>query len=245
MGGISFLSVSGRFNNEEVKSLFDSISNGTNVDMSVVWVSMASIFGIAMIVSSLITIFLRNPFSVSLARFFYMNREKNASFDEIKHPFKKERYLKVVGTLLLKDIIVSLFSLLLIIPGIIKAYDYYMVDFILAEDPTLSPRQALQKSKYMMRGYRWSTFVLNLSFLPWHFLAVLTFGVLTVFYVAPYVTATDAELYYALKSIVYPEEIVNETEGSTSSDNLFDDNSKDESAADETHDSDDGSDLFE
>ena len=86
-----------------------------------------------------------------------------------------------------------------VIPGIIKAFDYYLVGFILADDPDMSVMDALRKSKEMMKGHRWNTFVLNLSFLCWKLLGVLTLGILDIFYTNPYVDATDAELYLALK----------------------------------------------
>ena len=63
----------------------------------------------------------------------------------------------------------------------------------------MSVMDALCKSKEMMKGHRWNTFVLNLSFLGWKLLGVLTLGILDIFYTNPYVDATDAELYLALK----------------------------------------------
>lgn len=59
----------------------------------------------------------------------------------------------------------------------------------------MSVMDALRKSKEMMKGHRWNTFVLNLSFLGWKLLGVLTLGILDIFYTNPYVDATDAELY--------------------------------------------------
>ena len=79
---------------------------------------------------------------------------------------------------------------------------------LFADDPTMSPMDALRKSKEMMRGYRWDTFVLNLSFLPWYLLGGLTCGVLNVFYITPYVAQTNAELYRALKGRRYTSEML-------------------------------------
>lgn len=116
--------------------------------------------------------------------------------------------MKTVGAMMLRALFVWLFSLLFVIPGIIKMYDYYLVGYILADDPTMSPMDALRKSKEMMRGYRWDTFVLNLSFLPWYLLGGLTCGVLNVFYITPYVAQTNAELYRALKGRRYTCEML-------------------------------------
>lgn len=84
-----------------------------------------------------------------------------------------------------------------LIPALMKKYDYYMVEYLLAEEPDLAWNEALCKSKQMMRGNRFSTFVLELSFLGWKLLGFLFFGVGIIF-VTPYILATDAQLYLEL-----------------------------------------------
>ncbi|MEE0944401.1 MAG: DUF975 family protein [Clostridia bacterium] len=91
----------------------------------------------------------------------------------------------------------SLAMLVLLIPAIVKMYDYYLVEYIIAEDSSLSWREALDKSKKLMKGNRFSVFVLGLSFLGWQFLGLLAFGIGSVF-VTPYILATDAQLYLEL-----------------------------------------------
>ena len=85
------------------------------------------------------------------------------------------------------------------IPGIIKAYSYRMVPYIIKDEPDLSAKEVLQRSKEMMRGHKWHAFILDLSFLGWIILAVLTLGVLSFFWVDPYIKSTDAALYSVLK----------------------------------------------
>lgn len=162
-------------------------------------IAFLSIVAAVTVISFLLLIFIRNPLVVSVARFFKTNSSQPATLGEIKHPFSGGRYLKTVGTVVLEDIIVGLFCILLIIPGIVKSYDYYLVKFILADEPELSGREALRKSKEMMRGHRWNTFVLNLSFIPWYLLGGITLGLVSIFYVMPYVLQTDAQLYLTLK----------------------------------------------
>jgi hypothetical protein len=91
-----------------------------------------------------------------------------------------------------------LWTLLFIIPGIVKAYEYRMIPYILAENPHMSRKEVFAASKSMMMGNKWKAFVLDLSFLGWHILSVFTVGILELFYVAPYVYATNAALYEAL-----------------------------------------------
>lgn len=153
------------------------------------------------VISAVIGIFLRNPLTVGCSRFFFLNTDEAAEVGEAVFAFRENRYLKVVVADLMKNIFIFLYSLLFLIPGIIKAYDYYLVDYILAEEPTLEWREALDRSRIMMRGHRWNTFVLNLSFLPWILLSALTFGIVGVFYTVPYTMQTDAELYRTLKEM--------------------------------------------
>ena len=94
-------------------------------------------------------------------------------------------------------LVLSLAVLILLIPAIVKLYDYYLVEYIIAEDSSLSWREALDKSKKLMKGNRFSVFVLGLSFFGWQLLGLLAFGIGTLF-VTPYILATDAQLYLEL-----------------------------------------------
>ena len=100
----------------------------------------------------------------------------------------------------LRNLFVALWSLLLVIPGIIKLYSYRLVPYILKEHPEISGTQVITISRQMMNGHKWNTFVLDLSFIGWMLLSALTFGILHLFYVGPYMQATDAELYEAVKA---------------------------------------------
>ena len=85
-----------------------------------------------------------------------------------------------------------------IIGGIIKKYSYLMVQFIIAENPEISGRDAIKISREMMNGHKWETFKLDLSFIGWHILDALTFG-LAGFWINTYTRATVAELYAVLR----------------------------------------------
>jgi len=97
-------------------------------------------------------------------------------------------------TNLLQALYVFLWSLLCVIPGIIAEYNYAMTPYILAEDPHLTPKEALAKSKEMMYGHRLEYFLLNLSFIGWSLLAVLSCGIGFIWLV-PYMNAANAEFY--------------------------------------------------
>ena len=91
-----------------------------------------------------------------------------------------------------------LWSLLLVVPGIVKSMAYSQTFFIMNEHPEYAGREAIDASQEMMRGHKWEYFVLNLSFIGWFLLSSLTFGLL-LFYVMPYYQATMAEYYRYLK----------------------------------------------
>lgn len=92
-----------------------------------------------------------------------------------------------------------LWTLLFIIPGIIKSISYSMAFYILADNPRLTAREALNESKRIMRGRKWEYFVLQLSFVWWILLGVVTFG-LSFIYVGPYIQATTANFYNKIKN---------------------------------------------
>lgn len=152
------------------------------------------------LISTAISVFVGGPLQVGTARYFIAGTRGIAPFELVGSGFRKEEYGKNVGTILVWQIILVLWSLLLVIPGIVKAYEYYFVPYLLAERPELSYREARDISSRMTRGHKWNMFVLDLSFLGWYFLGFLCCGI-GMLLVAPYVKATFAQLYQELKVI--------------------------------------------
>lgn len=99
---------------------------------------------------------------------------------------------------LLIMIFTLLWSLLLIIPGIIKAYSYSMAFYILAENPDMTAREALNESKLIMDGHKMELFVLQLSFILWILLTGITLGIAGI-YVYPYMQLTLTNFYHNIK----------------------------------------------
>lgn len=91
-----------------------------------------------------------------------------------------------------------LWTLLLIIPGIIKSLSYSMATYILIENPNMNPLDAITESRRLMDGHKWEYFVLQLSFIGWMLLSVLTFGI-GYFWLVPYIQTTTANYYIELK----------------------------------------------
>lgn len=87
-----------------------------------------------------------------------------------------------------------LWTLLLIIPGIIKSFSYAMTPFIMADHPELTANQAITRSREIMDGHKWELFVLELTFIGWEFLSILTLGI-GLLWVVPYMSAARAAFY--------------------------------------------------
>lgn len=138
-------------------------------------------------------------FEIGGCGFFTKNVNEKADLGEILSGFSGGAYMRNVSTMFFRNLYTFLWTLLLIVPGIVKAYEYRMIPYILAENPNISRQEAFALSKKMMDGEKWNTFVLDLSFIGWNLLSAITFGIVGLFYVNPYMYATKAELYLKLK----------------------------------------------
>lgn len=95
---------------------------------------------------------------------------------------------------------IFLWSLLFIIPGVIKSYETFMVPYLLAENPDIDRREIFVLSRRMMDGNKMNLFILNLSFIGWMFLSMLTSGLAYIFFVGPYYDASLANMAMRIKA---------------------------------------------
>lgn len=108
-------------------------------------------------------------------------------------------YLHNVWGMLLMYILVFLWSLLFLIPGIIKTYSYAMTPYILHENPDLTASEAIHRSRMMMKGHKFDLFWLQLSFIGWFFLSIFTCGI-GFLWLQPYYYTAQAAFYEEVKS---------------------------------------------
>ncbi|SDQ11187.1 DUF975 family protein [Carnobacterium viridans] len=94
--------------------------------------------------------------------------------------FKKERIFKTTGLIIVTTILIMLWSLLFIIPGIIKSYSYSQALNLMKDNPSISIMEALDQSREMMKGNKWKFFLLQLSFLLWYIVPFVLFGLFTL-----------------------------------------------------------------
>ena len=146
-------------------------------------------------------IFIGYILEVGGRKYFIEFSRGNSQISYLLQFFDKKYYKNILTTLLFRGIYIFLWTLLLIIPGIIKMYEYRFVPYIIAENPELDHNRVLNLSSEMTAGQKLDIFILDLSFLGWFFLGALFFGI-GVLFVQPYYDAVNAELYQKLKTEV-------------------------------------------
>jgi len=108
-------------------------------------------------------------------------------------------YLRKVGGMAWMMLFTWLWTMLFFIPGIIKGLSYSMIPFILEDCPNVPATEAMKLSMRMTNGYKGQIFVMGLSFIGWYLLSALTFGILGLVFVNPYMYTTQAGYYVELK----------------------------------------------
>ena len=154
----------------------------------------------AMAIGLAFSILISNVVEVGCSRYFIENREHKTEIGQLFYGFKGGRYGSVVWIMFFKNLSIFLWSLLLLIPGIIKSFSYMMVPYIAAENTELDRKKVMKMSEDMMRGHKMEAFILELSFIGWGILGALTWGLVNLFWTAPYKKATYAEFYSAVKA---------------------------------------------
>lgn len=153
------------------------------------------------------------PLEIGVTKYYIQaSEDSNAAMDRCFDGFRYN-WKNVVWIYLLMVMKLFLWSLLFVVPGIIKAFEYSMIPYLLAENPNMTAKEAFETSKKMTDNEKWNLFVLDLSFVGWYLLGLLCCGIGTIF-VAPYVRATEVQAYFVLKTKLIPnipdEQVISE-----------------------------------
>lgn len=182
---------------ESIEELLSRLGEAHTAFIIAFAVVTVMLFVVVMVIGLAIDVFLVNPLWVGAQRFMLKSVDDKGNIAELGYTFD-HHYLNGVKTTFMRDLYVFLWALLFLIPGIYKKYQYYMVEFILAENPDMPYREVLARSKKMMDGQKWNAFVLDLSFILWHMLGFITCGISEIVFVRPYINLTHAALYRTL-----------------------------------------------
>lgn len=166
---------------------------GLAIGAFVVFVAVAGFAQIIPFVGGIVSLLVSGPMTLGWAVFaLVLARNGNARLEIIFDGF--QTFGTALGAYLLAAIFIILWSLLLIVPGIIAALAYSQIYYILADNKTIGPLEAIRKSKEMMRGNKWKFFCLGLRFLGWALLCLLTFGI-GFLWLSPYFAVATAKFY--------------------------------------------------
>jgi len=159
-------------------------------------------------VGSLLSLLISGPMLVGLCTFsLAFSRRQEATVSQLFVGFHE--FGRALWTYVLMVIFILLWTLLLIVPGIIAGLAYSQTFFILSEDKSISARDALKKSKALMQGNKKKLFFLGLRFFGWLLLSILTLGI-GLLWLMPYVQITMAKFYDDISTPSVPENVVSQ-----------------------------------
>ncbi len=199
-GGGGFSGGGGSYNN--LTNSGSSSGSGSDIAPEVligIVIAAIVIFLVVMAFSLAWVVLLGGPTLCGRCKYFVTARNGDQNFSHLFDNFKNGNYSKTTKAMFYYYGEIWLWSLLFIIPGVIKTYEYALVPYLLAENPDLDIKRAKAISRQTMDGEKINYWVLQLSFIGWYLLGALACGIGTVF-VQPYQFATDAEFYMCMRA---------------------------------------------
>ena len=190
-----------------IAGIFGANASGStfsiNIDMDVlevifgdvpsVIIILLMILGLGASVLSFVRLILGGVIQLGYVKFLVKQHDREVH--SIKDLFSQmDRFGQGFLQFFLRGLFVFLWSLLFVIPGIIKSYSYAMTPYIMADNPEMTANEAITASKQLMDGHKWELFCLGFSFIGWHLLALLTFGI-GMFFLVPYVESAYVAFY--------------------------------------------------
>ncbi len=165
-----------------------------------IFIAFVLIIIAAIVVASILGYFIFASFRCGGIRYFLKSRKNQpVQIHEVFENLKDKTNINIAKVTFSRDVSVFLWSLVFIIPGIIKSYEYWAIDYILAVRPDIDKDEAKRLSKLLMDGNKAELFILGLSFFPWILLSIFTMGLLNVFYLNPYMQATFVEFFSQIR----------------------------------------------
>ena len=178
------------------------------VGVTVITFAISGVLSLIPKVGWIINIIIAGPLMIGVVM-FYLTVAQKQSAPRVGQIFEGFNYFGAgFVAFLLMTIFILLWTLLLIIPGILAGLSYAMTYFILAENPQTRGLEAIRKSKAMMKGYRWKLFCLGLRFIGWLILGILSLGI-GFLWINPYFWTSLANFYIDIKGVAaQPDAVV-------------------------------------
>ncbi|MDO5402314.1 MAG: DUF975 family protein [Eubacteriales bacterium] len=153
-------------------------------------------------------LFIQNVYKVSMRRIFLEGRiYSEIRYQRFLYIIRVKKWIRTAWNMLVLSVFQLMWLFTVIGPVIIR-YSYYLVPYILAENPEISARRAMILSKKMMNGHKWRCFLFELSFLGWDILGLATGGIAAVLFVNPYKIAAFSEVYAQLRTKAIEKHVV-------------------------------------
>lgn len=170
---------------------------GMAILLCLIYSALSGAVGFIEYIGPILSIILNGVLALGLVSCFTkLSRNESFQFENLFDGFKNFKSAIILQILI--TLFIFLWSLLLVIPGIIAQLRYSMSFYILNDNPGISAKEALEASKSMMQGYKWKLFCLHLSFIGWGILSIITLGI-GFLWLIPYVNASIANFYNNLK----------------------------------------------
>lgn len=160
------------------------------------------VFHFVAVIAIVFQFFVFGPLEVGITRFFLRASRGKSEWGDLGWGFGKTRYWTVARTMFLRNLMIGLWTLVFVVPGIVKAYSWRLVPAILADDkPTGDASLAImRRSRDLTSGHKWHMVGFDLSFVGWFVLGVLSCGIVLVFFVTPWKSLANVGLYDTLNA---------------------------------------------
>lgn len=187
------------FNAVTSGSIVVTLVSGLNSFLGSTDAALAVLLILSILIVCFFWVFIVNTYSVISRRIFLEGRiYSQIPAHRFLYLLRVRKWAQAAKTMLLMAVYQILWGLT-VIGGPIKKYSYYLVPYIVAENPGIGSREAISLSRNMMRGHKWQCFVFELSFFGWNILELMTLGISAVLYSSPYKTAVFCEYYTQLR----------------------------------------------
>ncbi len=191
-------------------TIYHSLIEGINNILGSEIAGLIIVIVLALALAFIFWFWLSNVYSVISRRIFLESRiYQKIDPQRFMFLFHVKKWTNVAKVMLIKYVYNSLWYGLFIIGGIIKHYSYFAVPFILAENPAISAKQAIDLSRQMMDGNKMACFKLDLSYIGWYLLKLATLGLSGLFYSNAYHVTAQSELYCDLRSLAKQKQMAN------------------------------------